>query len=240
MVPFVAAKLMRAQGHGVTLIVSPLLAPMRNQIEAASRLKLKALTINSTNTDNWDTVRHGAAHADRADLFLISPERLANDEFVTGVLQPIAARIGMLVVDEAHCISDWGARLRPDYRRIGQVLERLPNNIAVLATTATANHRVERDVGAMGDNVKVQRGPLMRNSLALPGHADAQYGRPLGGWLSASQRYRAAGLCTFSPHEMLSAWRLGCGRTALTPMPITRTLTMLNANVWSKPCWRTS
>ena len=167
MVYFVAAKLMRAQGHGVTLIISPLLALMRNQIEAASRLKLKALTINSTNTDNWDAVRRELL-ADRADLLLISPERLANDEFVTGVLQPIAARIGMLVVDEAHCISDWGHDFRPDYRRIGQVLERLPNNIAVLATTATANHRVERDVGAqLGDNVKVQRGPLMRNSLAL-------------------------------------------------------------------------
>ena len=167
MVYFVAAKLMRAQGHGVTLIISPLLALMRNQIEAASRLKLKALTINSTNTDNWDAVRRELL-ADRADLLLISPERLANDEFVTGVLQPIAARIGLLVVDEAHCISDWGHDFRPDYRRIGQVLERLPNNIAVLATTATANHRVERDVGAqLGDNVKVQRGPLMRNSLAL-------------------------------------------------------------------------
>ncbi len=167
MVYFVAAKLMRAQGLGVTLIVSPLLALMRNQIEAASRLQLMALTINSTNTDHWDAVRRELL-ADRADLLLISPERLANDEFVTGVLQPIAARIGMLVVDEAHCISDWGHDFRPDYRRIGQVLERLPNNIAVLATTATANRRVERDVGVqLGDNVKVQRGPLMRNSLAL-------------------------------------------------------------------------
>ena len=167
MVYFVAAKLMRAQGHGVTLIVSPLLALMRNQIEAANRLQLNALTINSTNTDDWDAVRR-ALLADRADLLLISPERLANDAFVTGVLQPIAARIGMLVIDEAHCISDWGHDFRPDYRRIGQVIERLPNNIAVLATTATANHRVERDVGAqLGDNVKVQRGPLMRSSLAL-------------------------------------------------------------------------
>lgn len=167
MVYFVAAKLMRAQGHGVTLIISPLLALMRNQIEAANRLNLKALTINSTNTDDWNGVRH-ALLADRADLLLISPERLANDEFVANVLQPIAARIGMLVIDEAHCISDWGHDFRPDYRRIGQVLERLPSNIAVLATTATANHRVERDVGAqLGDNVKVQRGPLMRSSLAL-------------------------------------------------------------------------
>ena len=167
MVYFVAAKLMRAQGHGVTLIISPLLALMRNQIEAANRLHLNALTINSTNTDEWNVVRR-VLLADRADLLLISPERLANDEFVANVLQPIAARIGMLVIDEAHCISDWGHDFRPDYRRIGQVLERLPNNIAVLATTATANHRVERDVGAqLGDNVKVQRGPLMRDTLAL-------------------------------------------------------------------------
>lgn len=167
MVYFVAAKLMRAQGHGVTLIVSPLLALMRNQIEAANRLDLKALTINSTNQDQWPEIRR-VLLADRADLLLISPERLANDEFVTGVLQPIAARIGMLVIDEAHCISDWGHDFRPDYRRIGQVLERLPNNIAVLATTATANRRVERDVGAqLGDNVQIQRGPLMRDSLAL-------------------------------------------------------------------------
>ena len=167
MVYFVAAKLMRARGHGVTLIVSPLLALMRNQIEAANRLQLKALTINSTNTNEWDAVRR-ALLADSADLLLISPERLANDEFVAGVLQPIAARIGMLVIDEAHCISDWGHDFRPDYRRIGQVLERLPNNIAVLATTATANRRVEQDVGAqLGGNVQIQRGPLMRSSLAL-------------------------------------------------------------------------
>lgn len=167
MVYFVAAKLMRAQGRGVTLIISPLLALMRNQIEAAHRLQLNALTINSTNTEQWDAVRCELL-ADRADLLLISPERLANDEFVTRVLQPIAARIGMFVIDEAHCISDWGHDFRPDYRRIGQVLERLPNNIAVLATTATANRRVERDVGAqLGSNVQVQRGPLMRDSLAL-------------------------------------------------------------------------
>jgi ATP-dependent DNA helicase RecQ len=167
MVYFVAAKLMRAQGLGVTLIVSPLLALMRNQIEAARRLQLDALTINSTNEDEWGAVRQELL-ADRADLLLISPERLANDEFVTGVLQPIAARIGMLVIDEAHCISDWGHDFRPDYRRIGQVLQLLPNNIAVLATTATANRRVEGDVTAqLGGNVHVQRGPLMRDCLAL-------------------------------------------------------------------------
>ena len=167
MVYFVSAKLMRDQGMGVTLIISPLLALMRNQIEAAGRLNLRALTVNSTNREEWDVVRDELL-ADRVDLLLISPERLANDEFVTETLQPIAARIGLLVIDEAHCISDWGHDFRPDYRRIGQVLARLPANIAVLATTATANRRVEQDVAAqLGGAVAVQRGPLVRESLAL-------------------------------------------------------------------------
>lgn len=167
MVYFVSAKLLRSQGRGVTLIISPLLALMRNQIEAARRLQLRALTINSTNQADWDEVRRSLLD-DEADLLLISPERLANDDFVARTLQPIAARIGLLVIDEAHCISDWGHDFRPDYRRIGQVLARLPRNIAVLATTATANHRVERDVAnQLGDGVQTQRGPLMRDSLAL-------------------------------------------------------------------------
>lgn len=167
MVYFVSAKLMRAQGAGVTLIISPLLALMRNQIEAANRLNLRALTVNSTNREDWNRVRDELL-ADRVDLLLISPERLANDEFVTGTLQPIAARIGLLVIDEAHCISDWGHDFRPDYRRIGQVLARLPGNIAVLATTATANRRVEQDISTqLGGAVAVQRGPLVRESLAL-------------------------------------------------------------------------
>lgn len=167
MVYFVSAKLMRAQGAGVTLIISPLLALMRNQIEAANRLHLRALSVNSTNRDDWRNVRNELL-ADRVDLLLISPERLANDEFVTGTLQPIAARIGLLVIDEAHCISDWGHDFRPDYRRIGQVLSRLPTNIAVLATTATANKRVEVDVATqLGGTVSIQRGPLVRESLAL-------------------------------------------------------------------------
>ena len=167
MVYFVAAKLMRAQGAGVTLIISPLLALMRDQMAAAQRLGLKALTINSTNPDEWEQVRIELL-ADRVDLLLISPERLANDDFVAGTLQPVAARIGLLVVDEAHCISDWGHDFRPDYRRIGQILALLPGNIAVLATTATANHRVATDVAAqIGEAVALQRGPLLRESLAL-------------------------------------------------------------------------
>jgi ATP-dependent DNA helicase RecQ len=167
MVYFVAAKLMREQGAGPTLIVSPLLALMRNQIAAANRLKLRAETINSTNADDWHAVRQRLLN-DEIDLLLISPERLANDDFVTNTLLPIAERIGLLVIDEAHCISDWGHDFRPDYRRIGQILRLLPKNIAVLATTATANHRVVEDVSnQLGGGVLVQRGPLIRESLAL-------------------------------------------------------------------------
>lgn len=167
MVYFVSAKLMREQGAGPTLIVSPLLALMRNQIDAAHRLKLRAETINSTNPDDWDVIRQRLLN-DEIDLLLISPERLANDNFVTNTLLPIAEKIGLLVIDEAHCISDWGHDFRPDYRRIGQILRLLPKNIAVLATTATANHRVVEDVSnQLGGKVLVQRGPLIRESLAL-------------------------------------------------------------------------
>ncbi|MCU0757388.1 MAG: RecQ family ATP-dependent DNA helicase [Xanthomonadales bacterium] len=167
MVYFIAAKLLREQGHGVTLLISPLLSLMRNQIQAAERLGLRALTINSTNPADWRVVCKQLL-ADQADLLLISPERLANDEFVRETLLPIAARIGLLVVDEAHCISDWGHDFRPDYRRIGQVLARLPRNIAVLGTTATATQRVVADVAAqLGGAVQIQRGPLMRETLGL-------------------------------------------------------------------------
>ncbi|MDP4028961.1 MAG: helicase-related protein [Gallionella sp.] len=144
-----------------------MLALMRNQVDAAHRLNLRAETINSTNSDDWREVRQRLLN-DEIDLLLISPERLANDDFVSNTLLPIAARIGLLVIDEAHCISDWGHDFRPDYRRIGQILRLLPRNIAVLATTATANHRVVEDISnQLGGGVLVQRGPLIRASLAL-------------------------------------------------------------------------
>jgi len=167
MVYFVAAKLMRELGVGPTLIISPLLALMRNQVDAANRLNLQAETVNSTNTEDWENIRR-RLHDDQIDLLLISPERLANDEFVGNTLLPIAERIGLLVIDEAHCISDWGHDFRPDYRRIGQILRHLPGNIAVLATTATANRRVEEDVQRqLGGSALIQRGPLIRESLSL-------------------------------------------------------------------------
>ena len=140
---------------------------MRNQIAMAGRLGLRALTINSGNVDEWAAVEEALA-ADAVDVLLISPERLANDDFMTRVLPPIRGSIGLFVVDEAHCISDWGHDFRPDYRRIGRLLRALPPRVPVLATTATANDRVVADVAdQLGEGVEVIRGPLARDSLRL-------------------------------------------------------------------------
>ena len=163
---FISTRILRDRGRGPTLIVSPLLALMRNQIDAANRLGIQALTINSTNKNEWPQL-HKAVAENRVDALLISPERLANDEFVTKVLMPISETIGLLVVDEAHCISDWGHDFRPDYRRLVNVLQRIPNNVPILGTTATANNRVVNDVKAQLGNMGIQRGSLMRETLEL-------------------------------------------------------------------------
>jgi ATP-dependent DNA helicase RecQ len=140
---------------------------MRNQIDAATRAGVRAATINSTNREEWDQVGRRLAAGD-LDVLLISPERLSNEEFLTGTLLPHAHRIGMLIVDEAHCISDWGHDFRPDYRRIVGILARLPPGVPVCATTATANDRVVADVGEqLGRDLVRSRGPLVRESLRL-------------------------------------------------------------------------
>ena len=166
MVYFLGTRLLRNQGKGLTLLVSPLLSLMRNQMLAADRIGLCAETINSTNQEDWEAVEARLLE-NKVDILLISPERLANDDFRDRILQQVANRIGRFVVDEAHCISDWGHDFRPDYRRIVRVLQALPKNIPVLATTATANDRVVRDVAAQLGNISVVRGPLMRESLLL-------------------------------------------------------------------------
>ncbi len=167
LVYFLTTRLLRERGAGPTLLVSPLLALMRNQIVAAGRLGVRAATINSSNREDWEVVA-AQLRSDEVDLLLISPERLANDEFREQLLLPVANRIGFFVVDEAHCISDWGHDFRPDYQRITRVLQALPRNIPVLATTATANDRVVDDIGSqLGRGLQVSRGPLMRESLQL-------------------------------------------------------------------------
>lgn len=163
---FLATKILRDEGAGPTLLVSPLLSLMRNQIEMAKRIGLTAHTINSTNRDKW-VETHQALEKGCCDILLISPERLNNTQFLEHVLPTIAGQIGLLVVDEAHCISDWGHDFRPDYRRIPRILRLLPKGVPVLCTTATANDRVIQDIQEQIGELSILRGPLVRTSLRL-------------------------------------------------------------------------
>lgn len=167
LVYFMATRLLRAQGAGVTILISPLLSLMRNQIESATAWGLKAASINSTNSDQHTAIED-AVLRDEVDLLLISPERLANDRFQTKMWGHLRESIGLMVVDEAHCISDWGHDFRPNYRRIMHLLDELPSHTPVIGTTATANDRVVADVAEiLGTGIEIQRGTLTRDSLAL-------------------------------------------------------------------------
>jgi len=166
LVYFLAAKILRDRGGGPSLIVSPLLALMRNQVEAAERLHIRADTINSSNRDRWDEIV-ARIRDDALDTVLVSPERLANSDFVESVLNPVADRLGLIVIDEVHCISDWGHDFRPDYRRIANILALVPTGTPVLGTTATANDRVLSDIRRQLGDLEIMRGPLVRKSLAL-------------------------------------------------------------------------
>jgi ATP-dependent DNA helicase RecQ len=167
LVYWIATRVRRDQGHGTTLIVSPLLSLMRNQIEAAHRLGLRAVTINSANRDDWAGIEADLV-ADRIDVLFVSAQRFANEDFAGRLLPSIRRSIGMFVVDEAHCISDWGHEFVPDYRRIGRLLPSLGRDVPVLGTTATANDRVVEDVARqLGEDVSVIRGPLARDTLHL-------------------------------------------------------------------------
>ncbi|MFF1877174.1 RecQ family ATP-dependent DNA helicase [Leifsonia sp. NPDC058230] len=168
---FVATMLLRARGAGPTILVSPLLALMRDQVAAAERAGVRAVTLNSANRHEWEDVMQ-ALRDDTVDALLVSPERLNNPEFRDQYLPALIARSGLLVIDEAHCISDWGHDFRPDYRRLRDLIATMPDGVPVLATTATANERVVADVaeqmgaGAHSD-VLTLRGPLARKSLRL-------------------------------------------------------------------------
>jgi ATP-dependent DNA helicase RecQ len=164
---FIATRMLRDAGSGPTVLVSPLLALMRNQIEAAERMGVQARTINSSNNSDWEGVVDAVVQ-DQVDILLISPERLANRGFQDQVLSRIGKSAGLLVVDEAHCISDWGHDFRPDYRRVQRILDLLPNAVPVLGCTATANDRVTEDVAVqLGSGLEVFRGELGRDGLVL-------------------------------------------------------------------------
>ena len=173
---FIATKLLREAGMGPALLVSPLLALMRNQIAAAERMGVRAETINSDNSERWREVE-AAISRDEVDIVLIAPERFANQRFNNQVLSQIGGAVSLLVVDEAHCISDWGHDFRPDYRRIERILRLLPPNLRMLATTATTNNRVMEDLGdilgpAVGDQPRRPRSSFSRTA----DHANARSG----------------------------------------------------------------
>lgn len=152
---FIATTLLRGRGAGPTLIISPLLSLMRNQIQdAEEQLDLNAWTIHTNNKEEWSEAKEAVVSGD-CDLLLISPERLANPEFQEDVLTEMEDEVGLLVVDEAHCISDWGHDFRPDYRRIRRILQQLSDHIPVAATTATANDRVVDDVTTQVPELRV-------------------------------------------------------------------------------------
>ena len=164
---FIAAKLLREIGRGPALLFSPLLSLMRNQIAAAERMGVRVARFTSDNVEDWDEVER-KIRRDEVDILLVTPERLANEWFVDNIEPLIAHRVSLLVVDEAHCISDWGHDFRPDYRRIRTLARGLPRGTAVLATTATANDRVMDDLTeTLGPSLSTKRGPLARPSLAL-------------------------------------------------------------------------
>ncbi|MEK7372704.1 MAG: RecQ family ATP-dependent DNA helicase, partial [candidate division NC10 bacterium] len=164
---FIATKLLREAGSGPALLISPLLALMRNQIAAAERMGVRAVTINSDNQDDWRNVET-AIQRNEVDILLISPERLANERFRTEVLAGVAGQIALLVIDEAHCISDWGHDFRPHYRLLERIVRTLPANVRLLATTATANNRVMDDLRTvLGPDLHLSRGDLNRPSLVL-------------------------------------------------------------------------
>ncbi|MEN6523856.1 MAG: RecQ family ATP-dependent DNA helicase [Anaerolineaceae bacterium] len=167
LVYFLATKLLREQGSGPTVLISPLLSLMRNQIEMAKQIGIRAFTINSANRAEWAATEEALAK-NECDLILISPERLNNEHFLKEVLPKISGRIGLFVVDEAHCISDWGHDFRPDYRRIVRIISMLPKGVPILGTTATANDRVIKDIQSqLGPGLTLLRGPLARESLRL-------------------------------------------------------------------------
>lgn len=209
LVYFLATKLLREQGAGPTVLISPLLSLMRNQIEMAGRIGIRAFTINSANKEEWLAVEEALAR-DECDLMLISPERLNNAHFLQEVLPQISGRIGLFVVDEAHCISDWGHDFRPDYRRIVRIVQMLPQGVPVLGTTATANNRVVEDVQTqLGPGLTIHRGPLARESLRLQNIRLANQSERLT-WLAENlPKFNGSGIIyclTVADTERVTGW----------------------------------
>ncbi|MGN1360546.1 MAG: DEAD/DEAH box helicase [Kiritimatiellia bacterium] len=208
MVYFLATRFLRDQGRGPTLIFSPLLSLMRNQIAAAKRVGIRCETINSTNVQEWDAIQKAIDH-DQIDLLLISPERLANVSFREKTFPKLLDNPGLIVIDEAHCLSDWGHDFRPDYRRIGRIVKPILG-VPILATTATANQRVIQDINTILGKLTISRGPLARISLTLQNLRLPSPEARLA-WLAKtlSQRIRGSGIIytlTIRDARLVARW----------------------------------
>ena len=211
---FVATKLLRELGSGPTLVVSPLIALMRNQEIYGKRLGVEVRQITSENLDDHDKIFEELVK-NKIDLLLISPERLSNESFLVAA-EIIFQEAGLLVIDEAHCISDWGHDFRPDYRRLSNVVKQLPPRVPVLATTATANNRVIDDIREqLGDDVELKRGTLERDSLSLNVNTDVQtYAQKLALVYQAVNESKGTGVVyslTVQDTEIIATWLLSQG-----------------------------
>ena len=213
---FIAAKLLREGRAGPALLISPLLSLMRNQLDMAARIGIRALSVNSANRDEWDEVEE-SLRRDMCDVLLVAPERLANERFLAVTLPVIyqTKGIGFFVVDEAHCISDWGHDFRPDYRRIERIFRVLPRTVPVLATTATANDRVVADVAQqLGPEITILRGSLARASLQLQTICLADQAERLAWLVENLPKMPGSGIVyclTVADCDRVSAWLAGKG-----------------------------
>lgn len=236
LVYFLATRLLRDRGSGPTLLVSPLLALMRNQQQMAERLGVVAEFVNSSNRTSWASI-HDRLGRNEIDLLMISPERLANPEFRRNELPRLQAGIGMLVVDEAHCISDWGHDFRPDFRRIVQIVKAMPGSVPILATTATANDRVIDDIqGQLGDRLYVQRGTLARESLCLQTISLPSQAERLA-WLAAYlPTLPGSGVIYCLTVRIPRSFRLSWRSRAFPLRPITRMSIPSAASSWNRSC----
>ena len=217
---FAATKILRNRGRGPTLIVSPLLALMRDQIESAKRFGVRAETLNSNNIDDWQSI-HTKISRGEVDALLISPERFNNEEFRKNILigENLLNQAGLIVVDEAHCISDWGHDFRPDYRRIKDIAASLPLSTPILLTTATANRRVVSDIQEqIGSEIKIFRGSLDRDSLSLSAVTANGIGQRLA-WLSTNlPKFKESGIIyclTVRDVELVADWLTSRGISAV-------------------------
>jgi ATP-dependent DNA helicase RecQ len=214
---FIATRLLREQGRGPTLLVSPLLSLMRNQIQTAERFGIRAVSINSSNREEWVTIER-QLRQDEIDLLLISPERLSNPDYTEHLLPFLEPRLGLLVIDEAHCISDWGHDFRPDYRRILRTVRRLPPTTPILGTTATANDRVIFDIRRQFDGrLDVKRGALSRSSLEIEVHALPSQAERLVWMAQELPRMPGCGIVytlTINDARRVATWLTQCGIAA--------------------------